>query len=188
MISSTKYLNLKEKSKNYSPSVLVDKLGFNNSLSTAYDMLCNEEWDESLQEYATEILEELRKKYPLEWNISWKYDAFLGYAYHITLKYDERYEAYNRAFNKIQPPPPQLLIAMARCCIAPGKPPLTEEEAILLIKEAIKDTLYVEGIELLRGLYKSMGNTKEQQRWERVLENIKDTGTHLPSLDQIFDN
>lgn len=85
----------------------------------------------------------------------------------------------------MQPPPPQLLIAMARCYIAPGKPPITEEEAIDLVKQAIKTTQYIEGIELLRGLYKSIGNIKEQKYWENILEGIKERGVHLPTLDQI---
>ena len=75
---------------------------------------------------------------------------------------------------------------MARCCIAPGKPPITEEEAILMVKEAIKTTPYVEGVELLIGLYKSTGNMKEQKHWKTVLENIKENGHHLPLLDNIF--
>lgn len=151
----------------------------------ARHMLINEEWDESLQAYAADLLEEIRKKYPEKWNANWKYDALLGYAYHIILKYDERYIAYKRAFDKVYPHPPQLLIAMAECCWAPGKPPITEDEAISLVKLAIKNTPYVEGIELLRGLYKSLGNIKEQMYWENILENIKENGPHLPPLDQI---
>lgn len=181
------YTKLKQKSCSYNPSDLADRLGFDEALHLACDMLNNEEWDESLQEYATNFLEELRKKYPEEWNVNWKYDALLGYAYHIILKYDERYAAYKRALNKIQPPPPQLLVAVARCCIAPGKPPITEEEAIVLVKQAIETVPYIEAIELLRGLYKSTGNVKEQLYWEKVLENIRDSGIHLPSLCQISD-
>jgi len=186
-MNDEKYLTLKQKSNSCSPSILIDSLGFNEALLIACDMLNNEEWDESLQAYATNILEELRKKYPEEWDANWKYDALLGYAYHIILKYDERYAAYKRAFSKIKPTPPQLLVAIARCCIAPGKPPITEEEAISLVKQAIVSVKYIEAIELLRGLYKSTGNVKEQHYWEEVLENIKDTGSHLPPLYQISD-
>ncbi len=188
-MSQIEYIKLKQKSSNCDPLELVNAIGFEGALYLACDMLNNEEWDESLQEYAARVLENLRKKYPEKWNSSWRYDALLGYAYHILLKYDERYVAYKRAFDNIQPlPPPQLLVAMARCCIAPGKPPITEEEAILLVKEAIKTTPYIEGVELLRGLYKSVGNIKEQKHWENILENIKKNGVHLPPLDQIPKN
>lgn len=180
-----KYIELRQKSKDYKPSDLVHQLGFEEALHVACDMLKNEEWDESLQEYATKILMELKTKYPEKWVSNWRYDALLGYAYHITLNYDERYAAYKRAFDKKQPAAPQLLVAMARCCIAPGKPPITEEEAISLVKQAIKTTPYVEGIELLRGLYKSTGNIVEERYWGNILEEIKENGPHLPALDQI---
>lgn len=185
-MNKTNYIILKEKSLNFNPLNLADILGFEDGLRLAYDMLFNEEWDESLQEYATSVLEELRRKYPDEWNSSWKYDAFLGYAYDIILKYDERYTAYKRAFDKTQPSPPQLLVALATCCIAPGKPPITEEEAIVLVKQAIKTNLYIEAVDFLRGLYKSIGNSEEELYWDKILERIKDNGDHLPSLELEF--
>jgi hypothetical protein len=179
------YSELKQKSISYKPSDLVDELGFEDTLNMARHMLNNKKWDESLQEYATNLLEELRKKYFEKWNSNWKYDAFLGYAYDIILKYDERYASYKRAFDKTSLPPPELLVAIAGCCWAPGQPSITEEEAISFVKQAIETTPYVEGVELLRGLYKSIGNVKEQQYWEKVLEEIKDNGPHLPPLDRI---
>ncbi|CCB86949.1 putative uncharacterized protein [Parachlamydia acanthamoebae UV-7] len=54
-------------------------------------------------------------------------------------------------FKKVQIPPPQLLVVMARCCIAPDKPPITEKEAISLVKQAIAIVPYIEAVELLRG-------------------------------------
>lgn len=170
---------------NCNPVDLAKTVGFEKSLHLSYQMLNNEEWDELLQVFGTNLLEELRKHYPEKWNLSWRYDAFLGYAYHIILNYDERYAAYKRAFDKVHPCPPKLLIAIARCCIAPGKPPIAVEEAIALVKEAIKNTPYVEGVELLKGLYKSIGNIKEQEYWENIFEKIKQNGTSLPTLDQI---
>ncbi|MBA3237985.1 MAG: hypothetical protein H0T62_06495 [Parachlamydiaceae bacterium] len=177
------YEELKKQAACFKPLQLVEISGFNKSLETALSMLNNEEWEESLQEYATYLLEAMRRKYPEKWNSSWRYDALLGYAYHITLKYEERYLAYKRSLDKVSPAPPELLVALARCCIAPGKPPLSEAEAILLVKEAIKTTPYVEGIELLKGLYKSIGNKKEQEYWEDVLSKISKNGPHLPPLE-----
>jgi len=188
MMSNEKYLKLKRKSNENTPSSLIELLEFNEALLMVCDLLNNEEWNESLQEYAVNILEELRKKHPEQWDVNWKHDALLGYAYHITLNYEKRYAAYIRAFNKITPAPPQLLVAIARCCIAPGKPPITEEEAISLVQQAITPVNYVEAIELLRGLYKSTGNIKEEKYWEKILDSIKDTGPHLPPLYQIFDS
>lgn len=180
------YEELKKMKNGLKPFELLEVLKFDQSLALAVQMLSNEAWDEDLQEYAVALLEEIMKAYPEKWNVSWKFDALLGYAYHITLKYDERYEAYKRAMNKVHPPPPQLLIAMARCCFSPGKPHITEDEGILLVKQAIKDIPYVEGIELLKGLYKSLGNTKEQKYWENVLDSLGENGIHVPMFENIL--
>lgn len=173
---------LKEISTIFSAANLVNNRGFDESLNVARQILENEEWDQELQEYAVDLLEEIRKQFSEKWNSNWRYDAFLGYAYNIIFKYDERYAAYKRAFNRISPPPPQLLTALAECCWAPGSPPITEQEAILLVKEAMKEVPYIEAAQLIRGLYKSIGDTNQQVYWERILEKIKDNGIHLSSL------
>lgn len=165
------------------PSELVDRSGFEESVFYAQQMLHNQKWNEELQGYARQVLELLRAKYSLQWNSHWKYDAFLGYAYDVLLFYDdERFAAYQRAFEKAKPPPPELLVALAQCCWSPGKPPITKEKAISLSLEAIKDTQYIEAVQLLRGLYKSSGNSVQQLYWENILEQIKDSGIHLPPL------
>ena len=184
-MNSFNYLELIQQSEKFTPLELAKNLGFKESLRCAQKMLVNEEWDESLQEYATKLLEEVQKIYSADWSSNWKYDAFLGYAYDIVLKYDERYASYKKAFDKATPAPPELLVALASCCWAPGKPNITEEDAILLVKQAITPVKYIEAIELLKGLYKSIGNTEEERYWEKVLEDIKSTGPHLRPLDQI---
>lgn len=103
------YSQLKEQVSLFKPHDLIDMLDFNKSLELALNMLNNEEWEESLQTYGVNLLEEMREKYHEKWNSSWKYDALLGYAYDITLKYDERYMAYKRALDKISPPPSSIV-------------------------------------------------------------------------------
>lgn len=163
----------------------MNEIGFDNALDLARQIFNNEKWDETLQEYALHLLETIRNIFPEKWNSNWKYDAFLGYAYDILLEYEKRYTAFKRAFDKVSPTPPQLLVAMAGCCWAPGAAPITEEKAIELVKQAIAKIQYVEAVELLKGLYKSIGNTTECQYWDKILESLKENGTHLSSLDQI---
>lgn len=179
------YKELTQISETLTPSELVRIFDFDEVIDIVCDILNDGEWDEDLQLYGTRALRKLREEHSNKWNSNWKYDALLGYASNIILDYDERYLAFKRAFEKISPPPPQLLVAMARCCLAPGAPVITKEESIELIKQALKTTLYVEGVELLKGLYKSMGNTKEQKYWENILEEIRENGAHLPSLSKI---
>lgn len=184
MINKT-YKKLKLLSKLTTPKELSDKLSFKEGVLLAKNLLNNDEWDDELQGYSANFLEEIRRLHPNEWNSSWKFDAFLGYVYHIILKYDESFLAYKRAFEKVSPPPPQLLIAMARCCRAPGTPPITEDESIELVKQALSDKNYYEGVSLLRGLYKLKGNQKAQDYWEQLLENISEGESSLPSLDDL---
>lgn len=158
-----------------------NKLTFDQSISLARKMLNDENWDDELHKYAVLLLEKMHTKYPAMWDSTWKNDALLGYAYNIILEYDKRYELYKRAFEKANPPPPELLIALARCSIAPGKPPVSEQEAIELVKQAIKTDPYVEGIELLVSLYKSIGNTEEKNHWEEKLK-YSNTKVQVPSL------
>ena len=179
------YEELKNISDSCNPRNFASNLEFQEGLVLAKEMLDNDEWDQELQEYAVKLLEEIRKNYQKEWNSSWKFDAFLGYAYHIILKYDERFAAYKRAFEKVSSPPPQLLVAMARCCWAPGIPPITEEESISLVKQALLEKPYYEAFSLLRGLYKSIGNTIEEAYCEDVLKNMKGKEIHLLPLDDV---
>lgn len=188
MKRSNRYFEAKENFSSFTPSAIVNMLGFVEGILLARDMLNNEAWDESLQEQAVILLEEIRQTFPQRWNSTWRCDAFLGYAYDIILNYDKRYTAFQRAIDKIEgPPPPQLLVAKAGCCIAPGYPPVSEEEAIQLVKTAIKDTLYIEAVEFLIGLCRSTKKDAERKYWEEVLQKIKETGVHLPPLDEFLE-
>lgn len=180
------YEELKKKI-NIKPSDLIKMQGFNNTLVLTWNMIRNDQWDETLQIYATKLLEELKNEYPDRWNANWRYEAFLGYAYDVILNFDKRYIAYKKAFDKANPVPPELLVALARCCWSPGKPPITEEEAILLVKQSINNIQYIESIGLLRGLYKSMENEKEEKYWNNILSKVSENGVHLPPLINISD-
>lgn len=174
-----------EKLRLEEPLKLIKVLGFEETIRLACAMLMNERWEEELQKFSVSLLQELRKQYIEKWNSSWRFDALLGFANDIIMDYDERYNAFKRALEKVDPAPPELLIAYAKCNSSPGTPPVTEEEAIALIKKAIKDKLYVEGVMFLRGIYWSMGNKREEMHWSKVLNTIKDNGAQLPRLDKI---
>lgn len=181
-MNTSSYLELKKKSLNTNPQHFAQSLEFDEIINIACNMLHNEEWDNDLQKYAIQVLEALRKRSPNQWNATWRYDAILGYAYDVILDYDNRYIAYKRAYDNANLPPPELLVALARCCWAPGEPPITEAEAISLAKRAVETVPYIEALELLRGLYKSVGNTKEQTHCENDLKVAMEIGKHLPDF------
>ena len=147
----------------FSPHALARSLSFTDALCAAYRMLCNEDWDENLQEYAISFLYEIRKIRSEEWNSSWKYDALIGYACDIRYRHEERYDAYKRAFDKAVDPPPGLLIEMARCSICPGPPPIPYDQAIDLVTKALQKGPYADGIGLLCNLYSSTWDTEKEE-------------------------
>lgn len=167
--------NFQELVRSYLPIEIVKSLSFRDGLRLAYRLLYNEKWDDDLQEFAIKLLYEIRNSYAEMWNESWEYDALLGIACDITCKYDERYderyEAYKRAFEKTKNPPPRLLIELARCCICPGSPPFSYDDAIKLVSRALEDAPYADGIGLLSHLYSLKDDKKNEDYWTKILKN-----------------
>ena len=155
----------------YTPTETANFLSFKNALHVAYQLLYNDQWDEDLQSYSVKLLYEIRKKYPKEWNDNWEYEALLGQACYITRKYDERYKAYKQAFDKTNNPPPGLLIEFARCCICSGHPPISYDDAINLVKQALKDAPYSNGIGLLSHIYSLKEDEVNEEIWKKNLAN-----------------
>jgi hypothetical protein len=152
----------------FTPEELVHLISFRDGLRVAYYLLFT--WDDPLQSYALELFETLRHAYPVEWSASWQYDALLGLAYYITCEHEKRYEAYKRAFEKAEEPPPRLLIELAQCAECPGTPPISYEEAILLTKRALQKGPFVDGIGMLRSLYGLQEDKEQETHWATVLK------------------
>lgn len=157
----------------YSTKDIVKALSFKDCLRLAYFLMYNERWDSCLQEYAVLLLYEIQTFFQEEWNSSWEYDALLGLACYLVCKYDERYEAYNSAFKKTNKPPPSLLIELARCCICPGTPPISYDDAIALVKKAIEKTPYTDGIGLLSHIYALKDDKENEEYWTNILKKSK---------------
>lgn len=172
----------------YIPSELVQLLNFKDALCAAYRMLCNEDWDENLQEYAIIFLYEIRKVHSKEWDSSWQYDALIGYACEIRYRHEERYEAYKRTFDRAVDPPPGLLIEFARCSICPGSPPISYDQAIDLVMRALQSGPYADGIGLLCGLYTLKHDMQMEEYWRKILEK-SDHDFRSPSfIPQFIEN
>ena len=169
---------------NYPPEDIVNVLGFKNGMIAAYNLLYNEKWDEYLQIFAVNLIYSLKEKYNQTWNLDWRNDAFLGQACDIVLKYDERYQAYQQAFEKSLNPPPELLIELARCCYCPGSPPISYEQSIELLQISIKKHPYKQAACLLKSIYASKKDLKNERYWSEMLEKITDE--NLPPIEPKF--
>ena len=172
----------------YSSNDIVKILSFKESLILAYQLLYNDSWDEDLQEYAIKLLYEIRNNHSQDWDKSWEYDALIGLACDIRYKHEERYLAYKKAIEKCNDPPPRLLIEFARCCVCPGHPPITYDEAIELTMKALRDAQYSDGISLLCNLYSLKNDEINKEYWSKVLKNINDNGKKInsPSMEPKF--
>lgn len=161
----------------YTPKVLAESLPFKEGRALAYKMLFNEERDDSLRVYATELLQKIQQTHPIEWSLDWRNDVFLGDACYMTMKYDERYQAYKRAYEKANPPPPSLLILLAGCYLLP-KPPITLDEAESLTKKALEKEMSIEGVILLRGIYFEKKDQAKFEYWDKVSKEIEEKNIH----------
>ena len=104
----------------YSPTHLVNLLGFREGLRAADAILNNDDGDWDLRYYAVTMLEELRAAHPAKWDSSWVYDGYLSYAYSMSHDEEERFLACARALTRMEQPPPQLLIEFAHSYSSPG--------------------------------------------------------------------
>lgn len=156
----------------YEPKMLAKYLSFKDARSLAYKMLFNNSGDDDFRDFATDLLQEIRLVYPKEWSEDWKNDVFLGDACYLTMNYDERYEAYKRAYKKAVPPPPSLLISLASCYLSPGSP-ISLEEAEKLAKEALEREISKEGVVLLRGIYAEKNDVAMFNYWDRIYRDIE---------------
>ncbi len=168
---------LKKQSIEYSSFKLPQILGFDKSIRFCREVL-SRACEDSLYEYAANVLEWTRHFYPKEWKSSWRYNVLLGLAYNIALYYEECYEAYKRAYDMIDPKPPQLLIALGECYSLPINE-MPAKEALTFAQEAVKKCRCFEGVMLLRSIYKSLKQEKDFLYWDNVsnnesLESIQD--------------
>lgn len=174
---SIKKLDLHTIVRQYTPKVLADNLSFDEGRILAYKLSCNEELDNDLRYYATELLQELRQIYPNEWSADWKNDVFLGDACYLTMKEEERYEAYKRAYEKARPPPPSLLLSLAGCYHS-CKPTITVDEAEKLVLSALEQEMSLRGIVLLRGIYARKNDQVKFDYWDKIFREVEQKNLH----------
>lgn len=166
----------------YTPSKIVRALSYEEAFMTSYYTFSYDFRNESLQNLSIKILFAIREIYPERWNEDWKNEVFLGDLCVFNRQYDERYDAYLRAYNKASPPTSNLLIQLASCRSSPGVPPISEEEAKHLLQEAFKLEKSYEAAQALYWLYKDKENSGESIYWKNIAEEAKQNGWHTSEI------
>jgi len=145
--------------KQYRPSQVAQEIGFKKCLELSYDIFFDHAWNDDFQ------------------------DGFLAMLNLWTRNYDGRYEAIKRAYDKTQDdPPPQVLYMLAECMSCPGDPPLSSEQAIEYLKRALKKEQYSDVVFLLRCIYKHKKDKKNEEYWQGIHDQIKESAPETPHL------
>lgn len=170
----------------YKPEEVVKELDLQKGIILAYRMLYNREFDEEVQNYAVMLIYEIRKNYSQEWDADWRYDAFLGEACDLTLKYEERFDAYYRASKKTNLNSPSLLVMLAHCYISPGIPPISQKKAEELLLQSLNVEKTIEGVSLIKRIYEQKGDEDKVAYWNRILNDVTKTNARVHDLQPKF--
>lgn len=166
----------------YDVTDIVDALSLKQSTVIASRMLYNKEGEETIQNYAVELLYAIRKKYSTEWDLCWKLDILLGMGCDIIMRYDERYLAYKSASEKISPVPSSLKVLLAECYFSPGTPPVTQKEAKELLLEALEREQTIEAVSSIIWICERQKKLDEVRYWNQILKKVEQKNLHIHSL------
>lgn len=162
----------KKISLEFTPEEIATLLSFHDGMKLCFQLLENEQLDDSLSKYGVRLTEEIRKKFPKEWADDWRNDIFLGDGYYLTMQPEKCYEAYKRGIKKEKPLPYPLMVSLAGCYLSP-QCPITVEEAEKLLLKALKIEKTIEAVTLLRGIYKTQGNQSQFLYWDKILDQVE---------------
>lgn len=172
--------------QSYNVDTLAKIVPFREAIILACRMLYNKGWDGEIQNYATDFLQAIRKNSSKEWNACWKLDILLGLMCEITLRYEEKYLAYKDASLKVDPIPAFLMVLLAECYDSPGTPPVNRQEAKNLLLKALEIEKTIEGVSLLKRIYKRDQQWEEVEYWDKVLKEVTEKDLHTENLYPSF--
>ncbi len=158
----------------FDPLLVARRLPFREGIATAYRMFFNREHDDDICDYAVRLLFAIRDVYHKDWESDFGYDVLLGDTCDMTWRYDEKYAAFKRAYEKADQKTPCLLLSLAGCYIAPGLPPVTIEEAEDLVKRALDQELSIEAVVLMRGICAKKKDQKGFDHWNKIFQEVEE--------------
>lgn len=170
----------------YDVSTIAKTLPLKDATILAYRMLYDKKWEADIQNFATDLLYNIRENHTDEWNSCWKLDVFLGLACEVTWRDEERYLAYKDAALKVKVIPPFLMVLLAECYISPGIPPVSRKEAKKLLLEALALEKTIEGVGLIKHICELDKKWDEVEYWDKILIEVIEKGLHIQNLYPSF--
>jgi hypothetical protein len=167
---------------NYSVKDVCSLLNFKEAMHVVKHLFYDDIRDDEKQQYALKLAFEVKAFFKNEWENDWKNDVFLGDLCEMLCLYDERYLYYKKAYDKLKDPPAELLLLLSNCNSAPGKPPITDEEAEFYLRNAIEKKLTYEAALGMRGLYRDKGDKSREEYWNQMYKKLEKENIHSDQL------
>jgi hypothetical protein len=166
----------------YSRDDICSSFNFKESMWVAKHLFFDDLCDDEYQQFALKLTLKIKDHFPDEWSNDCQNDIFLGELYSVLWCYDEEYECYKRAYDKLKDPPAALLLRLSRCNSAPGTPPITNEEAEYYLKKSAEKKVTYETALKMRTLYRQKEDLIRADYWDKLYEELQQKNIHADYL------
>ena len=153
-----------------------------NAMRVLDELLRYNPYDDDFREFAVNLAFAIRKNHRDLWDLDWKNDIFLGSLCCLTWRYNERYKAYKRAYDKLKDPPDSLLLLLAGCNSAPGTPPISDQESEKYLRRAVEKKITYESALRMRALYRENDDKINEDYWNEMCEDLKKRNIHTDRI------
>lgn len=161
---------------------LVATLDYSECMSLAYDLFFENPENSDFQDFSIKLFFVIRDHFAKKWDTDWKNDAFLGQLCGLTWRYDESYECYKKAYDKLKDPPDFLLLLLSGCNSAPGIPPISDGESEMFLKGALAKKVTYEAAVQMKGLSRIKKNSEQENYWDEMCKELKERNIHTDIL------
>ena len=166
----------------YSPDTVIVEIKDFHQAILILNEICKKLMDFDCQVFAVDFLYQIKEKFKDDWEKDWKNEVFLGKLCTFAGRYDEEYAAYKRAYDRLDDPPDSLLLLLSRCCIAPGTPPISKEEAEEYLMRAIKKNITYEAAIMMGAFYWRKNDKAQENYWDKLSEKLEREGKFVDPL------
>lgn len=173
--------------KNIPTDTIIALLDYQDCMFLAYDLFFQNSQDDECQDAAVRLFISIRDHFSEAWNADWKNDVLLGQLCGLTWRYNERYDCYKRAYNRLDDPPEYLLLLLSGCNNAPGIPPMTDQDSEMYLKQALDKKMSFEAAIKMRGIARSKQNSELELYWDKKCQELEHNNVHTDTcIPDIF--
>ena len=166
----------------YTPEDVCACMTYKEAMIFANNLFYNNLHNDDIQDFAINLVFEIKRQYNDSWELDWKNDIFLGHLCLLTWRYEEAYNCYKNAYDKLKNPPDSLLLLLAGCNSAPGVPPINDQEAEKYLELAIKQKVTYEAATMMRELYRQKPDKELEKHWNDICEDLKKKNIHTDEI------